>query len=665
MGPSGCGKSTLLNLIGKIDCPSEGKIFFKKKEIAKMKDAQLSSYRSCTIGFVFQHYHLLEKQSALYNLMLPALLAGDSFTKAKKKAKTLALSFNLDEQLLKKNCALLSGGEKERIAIIRAFINKPQILLADEPTGALDENNAILAMETLKMASQKSLVIVVTHNLALAYRYSDKLIHLNDGSVVKEEDIDLSKCNKRRSKNKITATCNSNWYLPLLVLNFKKRFFRNIFSILSLVIGITASMLIFGVKNGADISIKNSAEKQFNIGVLSVNKERKIVNQNSPITLVQNLRLSEAEILQLATEIDYCHFRYSYEALVNPVPSIKVNEEPIEGFSYLPIYSFEDTSINQTLLSRGKIPKFDSLNQVLINENAYKVLQNILHSEPLNSFMLIESNNAFNFYTENSSKPYITDHFVFARLVEIVGVVEEMNFLSTPKIFYSYQALDRYMSEALLPNLSSVQGEMSWKERVEIASDNEDISNFSHLVFLKNYEDVSLLRHLVSAGFNDYVFTSNGVIVEETLFSLVNAASVGMEIFLAIALIGTILIISLIAFASYSEDIKDSAILLCLGARHEEIVSLYVFENMALGLISFLLALVITLSSIRPLNTLISKTTSLVSLIDVPLSSYRGQPLLFPLLVSAVTLLVCVLTAYVPLTFAKRISLSEELKAND
>ena len=131
------------------------------------------------------------------------------------------------------------------------------------------------------------------------------------------------------------------------------------------------------------------------------------------------------------------------------------------------------------------------------------------------------------------------------------------------------------MEETILNNLSEYLGETSWKDRVMFASDNEYISNYSHRVFLKNSGDVYRLKEMKKTLKEGYSLNSNALTIEETLFSLVDAASVGMEVFLVIALVGTAMIIGIVSFASYAEDIKDSAILLCIGAKREDISSLY------------------------------------------------------------------------------------------
>ena len=663
LGKSGCGKSTLLNLIGKLDNPSEGEIFFNNQDISKFKEKMLVTYRKKIVSYIFQHYHLLENQTALYNIMLPALLNGDSFHTAKKKVLSLIDSFSIDKALLDKKCSKLSGGEKERIAIMRAFINNPHIILADEPTGALDKANAVLVMESLKKASKSSLVIMVTHNEELARLYSDCIIHMKDGRVVDVErinsteskGIDLSKDKKS----------NPNWYNRIITNNFIKRFKRNLFSIISLAIGITASMLIFGFSNGAHHSIERSAEKQFDYGVASLSKEKHIKSDESPITLVQTLRASEEEINELRTTYDFFHYCYSYDSLISPALDTYINEAQINGLTYAPVYSFCDQSIDKSLLIKGKLPVIDTLAQVVINKTAYDYLKKETKAEPLNTYIRLKDSSAVTYYTEDASKPYIIDYFVYDRLVEIVGVVDELSFLNTPKIYYSYKAMDKYMSETMMNNLSEYMGEISWKERVINASDNEYISNYSHKLFLKNSGDVYRLKEMKNTLKDGYSLSSNAITIEETLFQLVNAASVGMEVFLVIALVGTVMIIGIISFASYSEDTKDSAILLCLGAKRDEITTLYIFENFLLGLIGIALSFVLSTLLENPLNKLIKHFTSLIDIIDIPFMSFHGHAFLFPLLIIVGALFICLIATYLPIALSKRISLKEELQSND
>ena len=661
LGKSGCGKSTLLNMIGKIDNPSEGIIYFNNENISKYKEKQITTFHSKAISFIFQHYHLLGDQTALYNVMLPALISGENHKEAEESALELFNDFSINKEIIRKKCKNLSGGERERIAILRALINHPLAILADEPTGALDKDNAVLVMETLKKYSENALVILVTHNKQLANLYSDRIIYMQDGRIIKDERINNTYHQLEKTKIKLKRGGES-WLGKIITSNFLKRFKRNIFSISALTIGLISSLLIFGFNNGKDASIVKSMERQFDYGSATINKENKIVSNDSPITLIQTMRPNKVEMTEISNTCDDFHICYSYDALVSSSPKISINDEKIEGISYLPIYSFVDNSTNHNLLIKGEIPSFDTINKVVINKKAYQLLNSKYKYDSLNTFIRIKDQNHYSSATDDTTNPYIVDYFTYDRLVQIVGVVDEVTFLNTPKFYYSFKALDQYMSETLLNNLSEYQGEISWKQRVMDALDNEAISSYTCRLFLKDIDRLSALK---SIELEDFVINSNALTVEDTLFSLLNAASVGMEVFLAIALVGVTMIIGIISFASYSEDIKQSAILLCLGAKRDDVALIYVLESVIIGLISIVLSFLLAILLTKPINILIEHFTSLIGIINIPLMRFHNRTLLLPFLIVVSTMLICFLATYIPIGFSKKISLKEELKAND
>lgn len=663
LGKSGSGKSTLLNLIGKIDKPSEGEIYYNDKKISKFKEKKMVTFRSQIVSYIFQHYHLLENQTAIYNVMLPALISGDSNRVAREKAEELLNSFSINKELFNKRCADLSGGEKERIAILRAFINKPKVILADEPTGALDKNNALLTMQALKKISDTSLVIVVTHNASLAKQYADRIIQMSDGKIIKDERI--NNIYDKENNELVKSKANHNWINKIVAKNFIKRFKRNIFSISALVVGLVASMLIFGFSNGKTASIVKSMEKQFDYGTASISKENRLVSADSPIALIQTMRPSYEEINEIKGACSDFHICYSYDALLSIYPTISINDKEIDNFAYTPIYSFEDNSTNRSLLVKGKIPTFDTLNQVVINKQAYQALNKKLRFDCLNSFLRIKEQQSYSFPTGDEEKPYVSDYFVYDRLVQIVGVVNEVSFLNSPKIYYSYVALDNHLNEMILNNLSDYQEITSWKDAVLDSRDNEQLSGYSCRMFLNDFENLSSLRNIKNSLDEKFSVTCNGLTVEETLVSLVNAASIGMEVFLAIALVGIVLILGIISFASYNEDIKDSAILLCYGARRDDIALIYIFESLIIGLISVAISFVLGLVLAKPVNLLIERYTSLINIIDIPFMTFHNRHFLFPLLIVGITMFVCFIATYLPIGFSKKISLKEELKEND
>jgi lipoprotein-releasing system ATP-binding protein len=182
-GPSGAGKSTLLHIMGTIEKPDEGKIFYQKLDLFKMKEKQLSAFRNQQLGFVFQFHHLLFEFTALENVCIPALIAGKDKNMVKNKAEEWLNYFGLSDRMHHKP-AELSGGEQQRVAVARALINDPILILADEPSGNLDSKNAEeLHQLFFKLREQfEKTFVIVTHNLSLS-NLCDRCLLMKDGSL--------------------------------------------------------------------------------------------------------------------------------------------------------------------------------------------------------------------------------------------------------------------------------------------------------------------------------------------------------------------------------------------------------------------------------------------------------------------------------------------------
>jgi putative ABC transport system ATP-binding protein len=184
MGASGSGKSTLLHIIGCLDTPSDGKIFWKGREISKLKEDELAKIRNKDIGFVFQHFSLLSNLNALENVMLPMIFRGIPEKQRIEKAKESLDRVNLGKRIYHKP-AELSGGEQQRVAIARALVNDPEIIIGDEPTGNLDSKNGEMIMEIFVNLHKKEnkTIVLVTHDPHIA-EYSERVIRIKDGEII-------------------------------------------------------------------------------------------------------------------------------------------------------------------------------------------------------------------------------------------------------------------------------------------------------------------------------------------------------------------------------------------------------------------------------------------------------------------------------------------------
>lgn len=212
LGPSGCGKTTLLNIIGGLDHATDGDVVIDGKSTKDFKDAEWDAYRNERVGFVFQNYNLISHMNVITNVELSLMLNGISSYERKKRALAALKAVGLEDEARKKPNQL-SGGQMQRVAIARALVNNPKIVLADEPTGALDSVTSVQVMELLKKVASDRLVIMVTHNRSLAQKYSERTIEMKDGAIISDSapitDVPVSitgkETNKRTSMSFITA----------------------------------------------------------------------------------------------------------------------------------------------------------------------------------------------------------------------------------------------------------------------------------------------------------------------------------------------------------------------------------------------------------------------------------------------------------------------------
>lgn len=262
LGPSGSGKTTLLNIIGGLDRYDKGDLIINGVSTKKYKDRDWDSYRNHTIGFVFQSYNLIPHQTILANVELALTISGVPRSKRKQKAIKALEQVGLADQIHKKPNQL-SGGQMQRVAIARALVNDPDIVLADEPTGALDSDTSIQVMDLLKEVAKDRLVVMVTHNPDLAKSYATRIVNIKDGKILSDTDPYIIENDKQKKPEHKNMGKTSMSFLTSLLLSFnnlKTKRGRTILTSFAGSIGIIGIALILSLSNGVNTYIQSVEE---------------------------------------------------------------------------------------------------------------------------------------------------------------------------------------------------------------------------------------------------------------------------------------------------------------------------------------------------------------------------------------------------------------------
>ena len=258
LGQSGCGKTTLLNIIGGLDRYTSGDLIINGVSTKDYQDRDWDTYRNHSIGFVFQSYNLIPHLTIIENVALALTIGGLKYSERKERAKEVLIKVGLEDKLTKKPNEL-SGGQMQRVAIARALVNEPEIILADEPTGALDSETSVQIMNLLKEIAKEKLVIMVTHNPDLAYQYSTRIVKMLDGHIIddsdpyKEEIVvhnEIIENKEKLNRKKKYSSMDFLTAIKLSALNLLSKKRRTLITSLAAGIGIMGIAIILSVSNG-------------------------------------------------------------------------------------------------------------------------------------------------------------------------------------------------------------------------------------------------------------------------------------------------------------------------------------------------------------------------------------------------------------------------------
>ncbi|MBE6983987.1 MAG: ABC transporter ATP-binding protein/permease [Ruminococcaceae bacterium] len=334
LGPSGCGKTTLLNIIGGLDRYTEGDLKINGKSTKEFRDRDWDTYRNHSVGFVFQSYNLIPHQSVLQNVELALTLSGVSKKERRQRAKEALQRVGLGDQL-KKKPSEMSGGQMQRVAIARAIVNNPDIVLADEPTGALDTETSVQVMEILKEIAKDRLVVMVTHNPELAETYSTRIIRMLDGKVIsdtkpltdaetqQEKTQEKARSEAEKRQKKPSMSLFTAFGLSLKNLFTKKG--RTMLTSFAGSIGIIGIALIYAVSQGATAYINAVQEDTLSAYPLTLE------SQTMDLSSLMETFIGNAESMG-EHENDAVYQKAMVYHLVNALASVETSKNDLAAF---------------------------------------------------------------------------------------------------------------------------------------------------------------------------------------------------------------------------------------------------------------------------------------------------------------------------------------------
>ena len=328
LGPSGCGKTTMLNLIGGLDQYTSGDLVINGRSTKDFKDRDWDAYRNHSVGFVFQSYNLIPHQSVLQNVELALTLSGVSKQERRKRAKKALEDVGLGDQL-RKRPGEMSGGQMQRVAIARALVNDPDIILADEPTGALDTETSLQVMEILKNVAKDRLVVMVTHNPDLAEKYSTRIIRMLDGVItgdsmpVTEGELEAVPQKPQGKVKKPSMSLGTAFMLSLKNLFTKKG--RTTLTAFAGSIGIIGIALILAISQGMTAYIDAVQEETLSSYPLSI--QDTTVDMSSLMSSFMDMSSQNPE-----HEKDAVYKKYAIYDIINALNSMDVMENDLRSF---------------------------------------------------------------------------------------------------------------------------------------------------------------------------------------------------------------------------------------------------------------------------------------------------------------------------------------------
>ena len=695
LGPSGSGKTTLLNIIGGLDKYTYGNLIIDGVSTRKYKERDWNNYRSKKVGFIFQSYNLINHQTVLSNVLLSLNIAGKPKKESIKLAKKVLKDVGL-ENYIKKKPKELSGGQMQRVAIARALVTNPDIILCDEPTGALDSQTSIQIMELLKEISKEKLVIMVTHNVSLANKYSDRVIALNDGVITYDtspyevENYSLKKIkNKRKTMNKFTSL-----YLSFNNLLTKKS--RTLLTSFAGSIGIIGIAFVLSLSKGTQKYINKIEKNTFSKYPISImesyidyqnmfDKENESC-KNGSICSINDLTNNVVNDNKINSMSKFSNIlKQNYENINNYTLDINYNynidlniykdNKMIENSS---LYFKEFFNNNSPLLKEytliyGKLP--EKYNEIVIvtDENGKLPLSlmkslfinedidlsktiNISYEKIVDTKFKLVSETSYYIY-ENDTWQYIKNNHdkindILDKSINLIitGTKKLINYLND-EVNSSNIKKSILENKDINPLTNNLYDEnMTYEMLLDSISIN-DKNPIKIDIYPKDYKSKekieSIIKKYNEENSNDKVYYTDYLkVFLNSIPSLIKMITYVLTAFIGVSLIVSSIMISIITYISVLERIKEIGILRSLGASKKDIKNIFKAETIIIGTISGFIGVGVTIL----LNKAIDKV--IYNLMGIPHITYLPWNYIFYLILISIVL--CLISGLVPAKIASK-----------
>lgn len=661
LGPSGSGKTTLLNIISGLIKPDSGTIQYNNLLLNKFNRKSWDSFRTYNLSYIFQDYKLLEDITVIDNIKI--------VTNNNNKIKQLLAKLEINK-IQKQKVNKLSGGEKQRVAIARALANDPDILLADEPTGALDTINSVKIMNILKEISKNKLVIIVTHNIELAKKYSDKIIYIKDGTTEHNDYIkeftDIKTTILKKNKSSIKSIIK----LALNGLKSKKK--RTILTSLASSIGIITMALVLLISNGFNKDLKNYEETTLSKIPITISNGIYEKKSNSEKLKDNQINIKKKDEYLHENNIDNNYLNYinklnnnyyiSYKYDINlPLLTNKYKYIDISYFNMIPYKDNDYIKENYNIIYGRNINNYNEVllaidENNMVEENllmTFGINTDIEYNKLINTKIKIIPNDIYykeenNYFIVNNDLQYQYNNGIELTIVGIVKEKEPIKNIST--ILYNKELIDKYLT---INENSKIVKKYLNTDNVIIPSNTTKDKILSYLgyktipyeieIYTKNiYDKENLIKYLDNYNKEEdkiiYIDITKDML--ELLKNIINIITIVLVVFSLISLIVSSIMISIITNMRVLERTKDIGILRSIGKSRKTISRLFNIENILIGIISSIISSLIVYILINPINILLNKLLDMGNILEY---NYK-----YMLILSLLNITITILSGYIP-----------------